>query len=83
MGRRRKKKGKKLVVDDVLAGRAEASIEQLLQLIHQTNPTDLGLSKQETEARYATKSSLQSLLLREHFDKVRITPVVDTGAEAF
>lgn len=74
MGRRRKKKGGRLVADDVLAGRARASVEELLQLIHQTNPTDLGLSKKETADRYATKSRLQSVLLRDHFDKVRTTP---------
>jgi hypothetical protein len=74
MGRRRKKKGQTLVARDVATGKVVADVEELFRLIHQNNPTDRGLSQGETETRYATKSKLQSRLLRDHFDKLRIVP---------
>lgn len=77
MGKRRKKKWKRLDVDDVLTGKAQASIDELFRLIHQANPTHLDLPEQEAASRYSIKSRLQSILLQNYFDKVRISPDQD------
>ena len=58
----------------VATGRARASLEQLFLLIDEVNPTDERLSEATREARYALKSSLQSLLLRQHREALVIEP---------
>ena len=60
--------------EDVLAGRTKPSATDLLQLIRQENPTGRELGAAATEARYARKSRLQSLLVRRFADELTVTP---------
>src|SRR3990172_6479052 len=48
---------------------------ELVKLIHEVNPTDLGLPPAVERRRYALKSRLQSLLLREFPDEIVVAPV--------
>lgn len=54
---------------DVLAGRADASVDELFELVHAVNPTRRRLPKEERSERYALKSRLQSLLIRRFGDE--------------
>ncbi len=71
MARKRKARTKTPLpdADDVLAGRADAGLEQLFELIHQVNPTSRRLPEKEQARRYAQKSRLQSLLIRRFGDE--------------
>ncbi len=58
--------------DDVLAGRVKPGATDLLQLIHRENPTGRELPARETEARYARKARLQSLLVHRFADELEV-----------
>jgi tetratricopeptide (TPR) repeat protein len=55
---------------DVLAGRRRVGLRRLVELIRTINPTGLDLPRAMEERCYATKSRLQSLLLRTFPDEV-------------
>lgn len=59
---------------DVVSGKARVRIEQLFALIHEVNPTDKGLPAREKAARYALKSKLQAVLVRNHADVLEVVP---------
>ena len=66
MARRRRKGSKTRRPDpaDVVAGRADAGVGDLLHLIHEVNPTGRELPSEEEGRLYGLKAGLQSLLLR-------------------
>ena len=66
-------------VDDVLAGRAEPTIEELLRLIHAVNPTDRALPRGERELRYEQKAALQSLLVERFGEALTFSRHSDAG----
>jgi hypothetical protein len=53
---------------DVLAGRLQLEVGELLALIHEVNPTGRDATASDADQRYALKSSLQSLLIRQAGD---------------
>lgn len=59
---------------DVVSGRARVNVEQLFALIHAVNPTDKGLNARAQAESYALKSRLQSLLIRQHAEVLRVEP---------
>jgi len=59
---------------DVVSGKTRVRIEQLFALIHEVNPTDKGLPAREKAARYALKSKLQAVLVRNHADVLEVVP---------
>src|SRR4051812_46539883 len=63
---------KRLRSGDVLAGRVKVGIAELLDLIHQVNPTGRELGARDAELRYTQKSRLQSLLVRDFRDELTI-----------
>src|SRR5258708_3784319 len=65
--------------NDVLAGRAKPDAFELLDLIHEVNPTGRGRNDKENAARYVQKARLQSLLI-ERFGE-SLTVQVDTDEE--
>ena len=52
---------------------------ELLDLIHAVNPTSRALRKSDELARYTLKSALQSLLVIQHGDDLRIEPTPNGG----
>ena len=48
---------------------------ELVKLIHEINPTDLGLPPAAERRRYALKSRLQSLLIRQFPDEIVVSPM--------
>jgi hypothetical protein len=58
---------------DVLAGRA-VDPGDLIDLIHEVNPTGRGRGAEETEARYALKSRLQSVLVHRFKADLEVAP---------
>lgn len=60
--------------DDVLADRVRPEARDLIALIHDVNPTGLGLDRKETARRYALKSRLQSVLVRRFPDDIGALP---------
>jgi len=58
---------------DALAGRAAVDAGDLIDLVHEVNPTGRGRGAPETAARYALKSRLQSLLIDRHADEIEVT----------
>jgi len=65
--------------DDVLRGKVKPQPRTLVDLIATCNPTGRGLSASETARRYATKSALQSLLVRWYGDSFLAEPDVVEG----
>jgi|GEM_PF-2978558 len=65
--------------DDVLRGKVKPQPRTLVDLITACNPTGRGLSASETARRYATKSALQSLLVRWYGDSFLAEPDVVEG----
>lgn len=63
----------------LLASTAPPQLEELFRLIHAVNPTNAGLSRAATAARYRLKSALQSRLLVCYADvvTVRVDPEDD------
>lgn len=64
-----------------LISRAERALKSahltsraLVELIREINPTGRGLPAATEQRRYQLKSRLQSLLLRRHFDEIRLQP---------
>lgn len=80
MARRRKRKPLP-TPRDVLSGAKVVGVADLVRLIHRVNPTDRGLPQPQQVERYAQKSRLQSLLLREHRSLVVVEPVAGRGDE--
>ena len=71
-------KGKRarLVSDDVLSGRVRPDVRDLIELIHDVNPSGHEhLLAREITDRYAVKSRLQSLLVRRFADDLVVEPV--------
>jgi hypothetical protein len=67
-------------IQDVIAGRYRASLHELFDLIHAVNPTgraDDGASARATARDYQLKARLQSLLVRDHRDELRVTAEPD------
>ncbi len=67
--------GKKRRLPDpeaVLEGRASADLETLVTLIHRANPTGRGQPAEVERRRYARKSALQSLLIRDFGEHLRV-----------
>lgn len=60
--------------DDVLADRVRPEARDLIALIHDVNPTGLGLDRKETARRYALKSRLQSVLVRRFPEDIGASP---------
>lgn len=71
---RKKKESSPLQARDVLAGRVPATLDDLVDLIHEVNPTGRDLPAREAEARYALKSALQSLLIRRFPEELTVRP---------
>jgi hypothetical protein len=71
---RSRPKIRELDVRDVLAGRVRLTptAVELAALIRAVNPTDQKMRPADRERRYIEKAKLQSLLLREHWDDMRI-----------
>jgi len=67
-------------VDDVLAGRVEPTVLELVELIVRVNPTDRGLPPGEQTRRYRTKSRLQGLLIRRFGDALDVS-IDDTSPD--
>jgi hypothetical protein len=65
---------------DVLAGRVAIDPGDLIDLIHDVNPTGRGRSAEETGARYAVKSRLQSVLVTRFADDLEVAPDPDDPA---
>jgi len=61
-------------VEAVLEGRIAPSLEHLVRLIRQVNPSGRALSPQQTSAAYARKSALQSLLIARFGDRFTAAP---------
>ena len=59
---------------DIVSGKVRVRIEQLFALIHEVNPTDKGLPARERATRYALKSRLQGVLVRNHADVLEVVP---------
>src|SRR6185437_4130818 len=79
MSKRHGPAGRHLDVQDVLGGRVHASAVELLDLIHQVNPTGRELPARVAELRYRQKARLQSLLVRSFAGE--ITVVADPERE--
>ncbi len=62
---------------DVLGSRAAVDPGGLIDLIHEINPTGRGRGAEETSARYALKSRLQSLLVTRFGADLEIAPDPD------
>ena len=69
---KRKDRTRRLDRSAVLAGRIVPGVDELLILIHDSNPTGEDLPAEETTRRYAEKSKLQSILLRNSRDRLRV-----------
>jgi hypothetical protein len=65
MGRRRGKRSLP-TPEELISGRRQIGVGELVKLIHRVNPTDRGLPEDVRDERYRMKAALQSLLLREH-----------------
>ena len=78
MGKRRagKREGRDVEqeVAAVLAGNKDVPARRLVDLIHEVNPTGRDLPQAEAERRYATKSRLQSLLVRRFGEELEVRP---------
>lgn len=61
-------------ISAILSQQRRASAAELIDLIHQINPTGRGLSRSVEQHRYLLKSRLQSLLLRRFGAEVEILP---------
>jgi hypothetical protein len=59
---------------DILAGRTAVDPGELIDLIHEVNPTGRGRGASETAARYALKSRLQSLLVNRFAADLEVSP---------
>jgi hypothetical protein len=59
----------------VIAGRLALDAAELLDLIHAINPSGRDLDDRERSHRYALKSKLQSLLVRNHPDELVVSAV--------
>jgi hypothetical protein len=60
--------------DDVIAGRAHLRARDLCSMIHDVNPSGRPLPPAEAARRYAQKSRLQSLLIREFASETEVRP---------
>jgi len=58
--------------NDVLAGRAKPDAFEILDLIHEVNPTGRGRHEKENAARYMQKARLQSLLIERFADSLTV-----------
>jgi tetratricopeptide (TPR) repeat protein len=58
----------------VLNGKSTVSVESLMELIREVNPTDRQMPKPERRQRYELKSALQSLLVRRFADQLCVEP---------
>ncbi len=65
----------------LLRRRERPPLDRLVALIHEVNPTGRDLTPPEVHARYALKSSLQSLLVRHFHADLGVDP--DPTAEGF
>jgi hypothetical protein len=74
---KRRPSSRRLDPDEVLSGRVQPALADLLDLIHRVNPTGLGLGAREAELRYAQKSRLQSLLVRRFAGEIEVAPDPD------
>ena len=78
-GRRKGKKARPIEPEDVLSGRTRTDLEGLFRLIHRVNPTGRDLPNDQEARLYRQKSALQSLLIQQHGDHLRVSPSDDEG----
>lgn len=78
--RRKNKRQQPKEPEDVLAGRASVTALELIRMIHRINPTKENRGKTETQERYRIKARLQSLLINEFKNSLRVLPVPDDQA---
>jgi hypothetical protein len=76
---RRDRRQRQLSVSDVLSGRVRPTAEELVQLIHETNPTDRAMRPSNRQRLYDIKARLQSLLVRLYRDQILVEPTSDEG----
>lgn len=74
MARDRRTQKHKPSPDDVIAGRAHLRARDLCSLIHDVNPSGRPLPPAEAARRYAQKSRLQSILIREFAAETEVRP---------
>lgn len=66
-------------VEDVLSGKRSPTVADLVALIHRVNPTGRGLPPHQEDRRYATKSQLQSVLIRQHSEHLSVRAADEDG----
>lgn len=71
--------GRRLDLDRVLAGHAMPTPRELIDLIHEVNPTGRGLDPREAARRYALKTRLQSLLVERFAEELEVVPDDQAG----
>ena len=64
----------RLDLDRVLAGHAIATARELIDLIHDVNPTGREVDRAQAARRYAIKTRLQSLLVDRFSDEMEVVP---------
>jgi tetratricopeptide (TPR) repeat protein len=67
-------RGSRVEIEDLVAGRTVPDARRLLQLIHEVNPTGRTVGDREEAERYASKSGLQSLLVKHFRDDLLVEP---------
>lgn len=72
MAKKRKKKQYAQLPDphDVLAGRSNVTVRELVRIIHGINPTSENLPQHKKAERYRLKSNLQSFLIQHFADRI-------------
>ena len=75
--RERRRPGHEIDPEDVIAGRVSPGARDLIALIHEVNPTGIGLTERETSRRYAQKRRLQSLLIGRFREDLSVEASVD------
>ncbi len=70
--KRHKNKKKQLDPDTMLSGKASFTAYDLVQMIHQVNPTNKEIRGKEKSGYYKIKNRLQSLLIRDFRDSLII-----------
>lgn len=75
--RRKHKRQQPKDPEDILSGKTVVTALELIRVIHRINPTKENRGKQETRERYRIKARLQSLLIHEFKDILRVVPDPD------
>ncbi len=70
--KRHKNRNKQLDPHAILSGNASVTAYELVQMIHQINPTNKDIRNKEKSSYYKIKNRLQSLLIRDFSDTLII-----------